>query len=505
MAVPFEAPVKPGDLLADKYRVERVIGVGGMGVVVSAHHTQLEERVALKFLLPECLNNAEAVERFIREAKAAVRIRSEHIARIIDVGKLDNNAPYMVMEYLEGADLANVVTERGGLPPQEAVDYVLQACEAIAEAHALGIVHRDLKPSNLFLTTYADGSPLVKVLDFGISKLLETEGVKGLTSTSATMGSPVYMSPEQIRSTKTVDARSDIWSLGVILFELLSGKPPFGGDGATGVLASILMDAPIPLKQAAPHVSADLAAVVASCLEKAVDNRPATVADLAFALLPFAGRNAKLSVERIANVLHSGERIVVPSVAPKPSLSDIEVAPPWNAPISVGSEPVGVADPTMQLGGSIPLADPISAVNRPGFDPPSASQPRLAPPAPMPVNTIRTWSQEPGDDDDSRKLWLLGSVAGVAILLTGVVGFWLLSRNEPTDSPAVAAPTTSPSALWTTTAGDKEPLDAAMEAEAEASVAATAPLPPSRPPPRSTRPKSPPKGVEIGEEIDSRR
>ncbi|HEX3344971.1 MAG TPA: serine/threonine-protein kinase, partial [Polyangiaceae bacterium] len=193
---------QPGDVILGKYRVERVIGLGGMGAVVSARHLQLEERVAIKFLLPAMLANEEVVQRFLREAKAAIRIRSEHCVRVLDVGTLETGAPYMVMEYLEGKDLAAVVEAHAPLAIPDVVDWVLQASEALAEAHALGIVHRDLKPANLFLTRRADGTPSVKVLDFGISKQAASGADAGVTKTQAVLGSPRYMSPEQMRSTK---------------------------------------------------------------------------------------------------------------------------------------------------------------------------------------------------------------------------------------------------------------------------------------------------------------
>jgi serine/threonine-protein kinase len=201
-------PVQEGEVLAGKYRVERVLGVGGMGVVVSALHLQLDERVALKFLLPEALANPEAVARFAREARAAVKIKSVHVARVSDVGTLETGAPYMVMEFLHGQDLSAVLRDRGPLPYPDAVEFVLQACEALSEAHALGIVHRDLKPANLFLITAADGSPCVKVLDFGISKLTSPSASDpdyAMTKTQAVMGSPLYMSPEQMTSSRGVD------------------------------------------------------------------------------------------------------------------------------------------------------------------------------------------------------------------------------------------------------------------------------------------------------------
>src|SRR5262249_17959342 len=183
--------------------VDRILGVGGMGVVVAATHLQLGQPVALKFMLAEALAQPEAAERFLREARAAVRLRSQHVARILDVGTLETGAPYIVMELLEGMDLAQLL-ERRPLPPQAAVDYVLQACEAIAEAHANGIVHRDLKPANLFLARTPTGAPLVKVLDFGIAKAHDPQ-LASVTQTSAVFGSPAYMSPEQLRSAKNVD------------------------------------------------------------------------------------------------------------------------------------------------------------------------------------------------------------------------------------------------------------------------------------------------------------
>src|SRR3984885_7032800 len=192
-----------------------------MGIVVAARHVQLDEKVALKFLRPEALADADAVERFAREARAAVKIKSEHVARVIDVGTLPNGAPYMVMEHLDGEDMAAWIKERGALPVEQALDFVLQACVAVADAHALGIVHRDLKPANLFCIRRSDGQLSIKVLDFGISKMtdLTGSGQGSMTRTSALMGSPLYMSPEQMRSSKDVDAKTDIWALGVILFE----------------------------------------------------------------------------------------------------------------------------------------------------------------------------------------------------------------------------------------------------------------------------------------------
>ena len=295
-----------GQILAGKYRVERVLGVGGMGLVVAARHLQLDERVALKFMLWEMLTNAEAVARFAREARAAVRIKSEHVARVSDVGVLESGAPYMVMEYLDGGDLSAWLKQHGQLTVEQTVEFVLQASEAIAEAHALGIVHRDLKPANLFVIRRPDGALSIKVLDFGISKVTGLHSSApdfDMTKTSAVMGSPNYMSPEQMHSVKDVDARSDIWALGVILYELLAGVTPFAADAFPELVLKIATKPPTPLRDRAPNVPLGLERVVLKCLEKDPGRRYATIGELAVALVEFGPRRSKLSVERIAGVL----------------------------------------------------------------------------------------------------------------------------------------------------------------------------------------------------------
>jgi serine/threonine-protein kinase len=316
----MDAPVSEGEVLAGKYRVERVLGVGGMGVVVAAHHLQLDKRVALKFLLPEASANPEVVARFAREARAAVKIESEHVARVSDVGVLESGAPYMVMEYLVGGDLAHRLTEHGALSIEEAIDYLLQACEAIAEAHAAGIVHRDLKPANLFLTRRADGSALVKVLDFGISKATPPTGSQpdmSLTKTASVMGSPLYMAPEQMRSTRNVDARADIWALGVILYELLSGKVPFEATTMPELCAMVLTEAPAPIREKRPDTPPGLWAVIERCLQKDPTKRFGNVAEMANALAGFAPARSRISIERVTKVMRAAgfEAASVPPAA----------------------------------------------------------------------------------------------------------------------------------------------------------------------------------------------
>ena len=326
-----EAPVYEGTVLAGKYRVEKVLGFGGMGVVVAATHLQLEERVALKFLTSDALLSGEAVARFAREARAAVKIKSEHVARVIDVGTLETGAPYMVMEYLEGSDLSQVLSAKVRLPVEEAVEYILQACEALAEAHVLGIIHRDLKPANLFLIRRPDGTDSIKVLDFGISKVMPGKGSSSdnaMTRTSTVMGSPLYMSPEQMASTRDVDGRTDIWALGVILFELVSGEPPFQADTLPQLCALVLNSSARSVRSIVPQVPVGLDAVLQRCLQREPARRFRDVAELANALADFAPRRARASVDRISRVLQGGvtDRGVMVGTATAPALP---TSPSW--------------------------------------------------------------------------------------------------------------------------------------------------------------------------------
>jgi serine/threonine-protein kinase len=322
-ANPEPPPVVSGQVLAGKFRIERVIGEGGMGIVAEATHLQLDERVALKFLRREVMEMPDVVARFDREARSAVKLKSEHVAKVTDVGKTEDGIPYMVMELLNGRDLAQTISESGPLPIQEAVDYLIQACEGVGEAHARGIVHRDLKPENLFVVQ-RDGWAVVKVLDFGISKaVLVGPSSVDLSSNNTTniMGSPYYMSPEQLRSTRSVDHRADIWSLGVVLFELLTGLTIFDETKEfTELVADILETPHRKLCMFRPDAPVGLEAVIDKCLEKDRTKRFQNVAELAVALLPYGPRRARITAERTTSITRAAGLITDPNFQVPPSV-----------------------------------------------------------------------------------------------------------------------------------------------------------------------------------------
>lgn len=276
---------QPGDTFAGKYAILRAIGQGGAGVVFEAEHLRLQQRVAIKILRSEVRHSAEWLARFDREARAAVALHGANVARTLDVDSLADGTPYIVMEMLHGRDLAHEMSERGPLPVAEAVGYILEACAAMAEAHALGIVHRDLTPRNLFLAVQGDRR-MVKVLDFGISKI---EGEQSdVTATNAAFGTPNYVSPEQIRASSQVDSRTDIWSLAVILFEMLAGRPPFQGTSASAVVAAVVTERPQALRELRPELPKRLVAAVMRALEKNADERFQRIEDFATAIAGFA-------------------------------------------------------------------------------------------------------------------------------------------------------------------------------------------------------------------------
>ncbi len=436
--------IQQGELLAGKYRVEQVLGAGGMGYVVAATHEQLGQRVAVKLLVPELCENQDSVTRFLREARAAVRIQSEHVARVLDVGELTNGAPYMVMEFLLGHDLAEELDLPGQLEITQAIDYVLQASEAVAEAHSIGVIHRDHKPANLFLTHRPDGSPLVKVLDFGISKAINVndsalEPAPSLTATHSLLGSPAYMSPEQIRRPKSVDIRTDIWSLGSILFELLVREPPFNAESPLALLAAVVSD-PLPnIRDRRPDVSPELAAVIERCLEKKPEHRYQTVAELADALAPFAPRSQH-SVSRISGILRSASMRSLPADKSISSQRTLQSAGPATPNPVSGDQPTEVAV-------KVHVITP-------------------APAAHSEKSTRTDWEATPSDGARSRRR----AVLLAALALGGVIAGGLFWRQRSSAPNAEASP---------------EPSSAKREIAAAPGVSepkASSPTPPAAPP-----------------------
>ena len=399
-----DGPVLPGDLIGDRYIVEEVLGEGGMGVVLAARHDTLGHRVAIKLLSASPTLDADAFVRFSREARIIANVESDHVVRLIDYG-MHRGAPYMVMELLAGCDLGRELARRGPLPIEDATDNVIQACDGLWAAHLKGIVHRDVKLANLFLAMRADGERVVKVLDFGVSKLqTETQEDVSLTRTTTMLGSPQYMSPEQIRDPRTVDARADVWSLGIVLFKLLTNESPFVGLNANAVCASIAADPPAAIEEYAPQLPPDLAAVVMRCLEKQPGRRYANVAALAKALAPYASPRGREVAERlVARAISDGLLDEPPPVIPEPAavarpprrrlpwlgaiavmLAIVAGAIVWNS--SRGSADAAMLQPSPPVPAASPkveaVAPPIIAAPEPVTAEPVVPTVPVAPPSP---------------------------------------------------------------------------------------------------------------------------
>jgi serine/threonine-protein kinase len=465
------SPVNVGDILAGKYQVERVLGVGGMGVVVAAKHLTLGERVAIKFLLPQALAREDVVIRFRREGQAAARLRSEHVTRVHDVGQLESGAPFLVMEYLDGTDLGAVIRDKGPLAIEPAVEYVMQACEALAEAHALGIIHRDLKPSNLFLIKRLDGSPSVKLIDFGISKvsLPGAEGAEGeMTATAVMMGSPLYMAPEQMASARDVDGRADIWSLGIILHATLTGAPPFRAPTVMGVYELIVQGAP-PIRKQRPEVPEGLEAVILKCLQKDRRQRYANVGELAEALAPFGPPEARAQAERIKRIMAARQ-------------STGSIPPPPDAPVPVAaitpatpqpSAPEAKSEAKKQAEAADGTPSPSASASSPSSPSGSLSQSSAA----LDPHTGGPWDQRTQPPTSRKRPVAL--VAAVAALVIGAPLAFFALRS--TSGPRVA-PGADPSGAPAVTASASASASAAPDPAQPSVLPGPAARPPSDPP-----------------------
>ena len=333
-----------GDIVAGRYEIDGLAGDGGMAVVFSARHVHLNERFAVKVLRPAYAANPNIVSRFLQEARAAAQLRSDYVCRVFDVG-IHQDMPYIVMELLEGEDLRDYLYRVQSASAEEAVEFIIQACEGLAEAHAAGLVHRDIKPENLFLTVRRDGWRTVKLLDFGISKLIDPETLNTTlrrhVDTKDLLGTPHYMAPECIRSSKDAGPMSDIWAMGVVLYELLSGKLPFPGTTVTEISASILETEPESLLAINPELPPELVELVHWCLAKQPELRVTSASELAVQLLPFAPRRSRAVVERVQSLAKAQGEVfdIPPSGFP----------PPMDAPTSVlnpvASTPASTPEP----------------------------------------------------------------------------------------------------------------------------------------------------------------
>ncbi|APR78772.1 serine/threonine protein kinase [Minicystis rosea] len=408
----MEAPIAVGDVVAGKFAVERILACGGSGMVVLARHLTLLEPCAIKLLLPEALQAPMARERFLREARAAARIKSEHVVKVFDVGQLADETPYMVMEYLEGIDLEEMLDRRGRLPVTEAATYLLQVCAALAEAHKLGIVHRDLKPANVLVTQVEGSAPRVKLVDFGISKLLvDADGSDPMTTLQGTvMGTPAFMSPEQI-SAGTVDTRTDIWALGALFYHLVTGKLPFAEADAIMASLTLVLTAPAtPPSRYIRDLPPAIEQLILQCLEKRPEDRPASVTEFAAVLAPFV----------------RGE---TPSSVAPPPLFASDAPPPAPVVAPAQTAPVAAASP--------PLPSEVPALDKPALETPQTPKPTTletpAPPALLePVRPRPVAAPRPPRD---------GVVVVVTLAVAAVVLLFALALAF---GPLPAAPQSAP-------------------------------------------------------------
>lgn len=442
-----------GDRIGGKYVVEKLLGSGGMGLVVSAKNEQTGEKVAIKLLRPKAAGDKIHAERFAREARAMVKIKSEHVVKVFDAGTLsESDAPFIVMEYLSGRDLSQMIREDGALPIQAAADLMLQVCEAVASAHSVGVVHRDLKPSNFFVIKDFSGRSCVKVLDFGIAKAIGQDGVvdPNLTETQAVFGSPTYMSPEQIRSAKHVDHRSDIWSLGVALYEVTTGRLPFAADNVAGLLASIVADPPYYPRGFVADMPPVFEDLLLACLHKDPKQRVQSAGDLGQALAPFA-TPGPITDALLASILRSSP----PTNQPFPG----ETGPRLPQASYPGLHPSAMAYPAAAGMQSAPTTGPVA--------PPSPSWPGLPPDA---QRTSGVAFGSTGSDLHAVMPKPIGRKIGTAVgvvLFLGVLGGGAVigSRvlKKPTTTPTPAAASTPPPAV----------------SEAPAAVSSTPPIRPT--------------------------
>jgi eukaryotic-like serine/threonine-protein kinase len=460
--------LQPGEILASKYRIDGVLGVGGMGTVLAATHLELEQRVAIKVPHAQQVKDATFAARFMREGKNAAKIRSDHVARVVDVGRTDDGAPFLVMEYLDGYDLSQRLKAVGRLPIADGVDIVLQACDAVAAAHAVGIVHRDLKPANLFLEQGHDGAFQVKVLDFGISKVLADDPAAleaALTNTTGVVGSPMYMSPEQMVAARNVDTRTDVWSLGLILYKCVTGRTPWPSGNVIELAARIAKDPPIPPSTFVPEVPPALEEAILHCLEKERERRTSSALELAIAIAPFDPGRGEHTLRRIRRAAAPPSNVSVPS-------------------LSMPVEPGTLATSAITL-----HTDGIEEVEVPRPSSPAWKRTeRLIMPIPVaePYTDATTGPAERASGSSTR-MFVVVAVVAVALII-GLVAL----VSTPSRPASVAAPKSTEITIAAPTIAAPPPAETAVEVTPPASTSA-APIASTTVPPAKAPPKGAPK------------
>jgi eukaryotic-like serine/threonine-protein kinase len=369
LPAPFRTPsvLQEGKILHDQYLVERIVGSAGTCVLVKVRHARLGRRLRLKYLAPEASTKPQAAEHFLHAARAAMRLRSEHTARTLDVGYLPSGLPFVVTEAFQGTELRELLRARGALADEEAVDFILQAAQAVAEAHRQSLAHGSLSPSTLFVTAGPDGVPLVKVLEFGCSATLRedplaarlrrwTHGTAVLWESTQLWDTLAYSAPEQLRRSEAPTPAADIWALGATLYEMLTGAPPFSAPSTTALMAAVVADEPVPPRSIASDLPRKLEAVVLRCLAKAPEARFPTVTDFAAELREFASPEARLSVDRIARIeAHDPQQSTWLGTGRAPSqLPPREPSQPTGAPPPRARARLRPPDPRALLSSDVP-------------------------------------------------------------------------------------------------------------------------------------------------------